>query len=174
MSKNYKTIGFLSIPKENQPPDYSRRRSEYLNVLLRGDVFEQDFPDYHALAMQMWRDDPQRFKAITEEAEQQLQFNMEFSTYLQIIDILLEAGADMNKRHIHGFTPFLYSAEVGDLEIFCRLYEAGGNLTDCLDKGGNILSIALAYSNFNIAAYILEHGNQEQLHQIINKCSKLQ
>ena len=101
---------------------------------------------------------------------------MEFSTYLQIIDILLEAGADPNKRHyhLHGFTPFLYSAEVGDLEIFCRLYEAGGNLTDCLDKGGNILSIALAYSNFNIAAYILEHGNQEQLHQIINKCSKLQ
>jgi hypothetical protein len=166
--KKSKTMGFSSVPKENQPPDHSRRRSEYLNVSLRGDVFEQDFPDCQALAMQMWRDEPQRFKAITEEAEQQLQFNMDFSAHLQIIDVLLEAGADMNKRHLHGFTPFLYSAELGDLEIFRRLYKAGGNLTDCLDKGGNILSIALTYSNFNIAAYILEHGNQEQLRQIIN------
>ncbi|HDN25499.1 MAG TPA: ankyrin repeat domain-containing protein, partial [Thioploca sp.] len=166
--KNRKAIGFSSVPKENQPPDHSRRRSEYSEVLHRGDVFEQDFPDHHAVAMQIWMNDPQLYKAITEKAEHKLQFNVVFSTYLQIIDVLLEAGADVNKRHIHGFTPFSYSAEVGDLEIFRRLYEAGGNITDCLDNGGSILSTTLAYSNFNIAAYILEHGDKEQLRQIIN------
>lgn len=166
--KNFKTMGFSSVPKENQLPDSSRRGSEYFEVWLRGDVFEQDFPDCHALMMQMWQDNPQLYKAITEAVGEQMQLNMEFSTHLQIIDVLLEAGADMNKRHLHGFTPFLYSAELGDLEIFRRLYEAGGNLTDCLETGANILSIALEYLNFNIAAYILEHGNQEQLRLIIN------
>jgi len=167
-TKNDKAIGFSAVPKENRWPEHLRRRAEYVEVLHRGDVFEQDFPDYDAIAMQMWQDDPQLFQAITEVAEQSLQFNEELSTFLQIIDVLLEAGADVNKQHVYGFTPFSYSAEVGDLDIFRRLYEAGGNLTECLDNGDSILSIALGYSNFNIAAYILDHGDKEQLRQIIN------
>jgi ankyrin repeat protein len=155
--KNYQAIGLSSVPKENTPADLARRLSEYIDVFSSGHVFEQDFPNAHAVAMQM--------------PEYQL-FNMDFSTYLQIIDILLEAGSDVNKRDIHGFTPFLYSAEVGELDIFRRFYEAGGNLTDCLDNGANIISIALSYSKFDIAAYILEHGDKEQLRQIINTQNK--
>jgi ankyrin repeat protein len=159
-TKNTKTIGFSRVPKENKLPDNDRRISEYLEVLGSGAVLEQDFSDFQAMQTP-------EFKAIAEMVIPR--FNLELSTFLQIIDVLLEAGADVNKRHSYSnFTPFLFSAEVGDLEIFRRLYEAGGNLTDCLDNGGSILSIALAYSNFNIAAYILEHGDKEQLRQIIN------
>ncbi|MDM8563666.1 ankyrin repeat domain-containing protein, partial [Candidatus Marithioploca araucensis] len=171
-AKNSQAIGFSLPPKENTPPDYARRRSEYFEVFHRGDVFEQDFPDVHAVAMQMWQKHPEKFEALRKQAQQQHQFNIEFSTRLQIIDVLLEAGADVNKRHIHGFTPFLYSAEVGELDIFRRIYKAGGNLTDCLDNGANIISIALSYSKFDIAAYILEHGDKEQIRQLINTKNK--
>ncbi len=170
--KNYQAIGFSSVPKENTPANLARRLSEYIDVFSSGDVFEQDFPNAHAVAMQMWQKHPEKFEAIRKEVQQQYQFNMEFSTYLQIIDILLEAGADVNKRHIHGFTPFLYSTQLGEVDIFSRIYKAGGNLTDCLNSGENILSIALSYSKFDIAAYILEHGDKEQLRQIINTQNK--
>jgi hypothetical protein len=171
-AKNHQAIGFSSVAKENIPPDSARRLSEYFEVFSRGDVFEQDFPDVHAVALAMWQKHPEKYEALRKEVQQQYQFNREFSTFLEMIDVLLEAGANVNKRHLHGFTPFLYGAEVGELDIFRRLYEAGGNLTDCLDNGANIISIALSYSKFDIAAYILEHGDKEQLRQIINVQNK--
>jgi len=158
------------IPKENISPDVFRRCSEFIEVFLSGNVFNQDFPDRNTLLIEKLQNaSPKESKMF-----KRLFANKDLSKCLQIIEILIEAGADVNKPHLrlHGFTPFLYSAEVGDLEIFRRLYEAGGNLTDCLDNGASILSIALTYSNFNIAAYILEHGDKEQLRQIINAQNK--
>jgi ankyrin repeat protein len=170
------------IPKENQSADVFRRRSAFGEVFLSGNVFNQDFPNRDALLMEKLQNaSPEyvkRFKQVSNDLFERRDVNTDFSKLLQIIDILIEAGADVNKLHNkphqHGFTPFSYSAEIGDIEVFRRLYEAGGkeHLTDCVADDNSILNIAIAYSNFDIAAYILEHGDKKQLRQIINNQNK--
>jgi len=170
------------IPKENQSADVFRRLSAFGEVFLSGNVFNQDFPNRDALLMEKLQnaspEDVKRFKQVSNDFFERRDVNTDFSKLLQIIDILIEAGADVNKPHNkphqHGFTPFSYSAEIGYIEVFRRLYEAGGkyHLTDCVVDDNSILNIAIAYSNFDIAAYILEHGDKKQLRQIINNQNK--
>jgi len=162
-----------SIPKENVRADVFRRRAEFGEVFMSGNVFNKDFPDRDALIIEELQNaSPEGFKTFKRVVDvlsdkMGFNFNTDFSKLIQIIDILIKAGANVNKPHQHGFTPFLHSAEIGYIEVFRRLYEAGGkeHLTDCVD-------IAIGYSNFDIAAYILKHGDKKQLRQIINNQSK--
>jgi len=110
------------------------------------------------------------YKMVGAIISDEIGINKDFSKLIQIVEILIEAGADVNKPHKHGFTPFLHSAEIGDIEVFRRLYEAGGqdHLTDCVANDLSILIIAIGYGKFDIAAYILKHGDKKQLRQIIN------
>ena len=175
-----------SIPKENLRADVFRRQAEFGEVFRSGNVFNQDFPNRDALYIEhLQKASPKDFKVFKQlcnlmfeisdgDEKKPLLFNTDFSKLLQIIDILIKAGANVNKPHQHGFTPFLVSAEIGGIEVFRRLYEAGGkeHLTDCVADDNSILNIAIGYSNFDIAAYILKHGDKEQLRQIINNRSK--
>lgn len=187
MSPLYKAISFFyavektratglppTIPDENRSPDFFRRATEFPEVFQSGNVFNQDFPNRNALLMKVLQNASPEFEEMFKLVSDQIGIKKDFSKLLQIIDILIEAGANVNKPHNephqHGFTPFLHSAEIGELEIFRRFYEAGGkdHLTDCVANGDSILNIAIGYGNFDIAAYILKHGDKEQLRQIIN------
>lgn len=110
------------------------------------------------------------------DSQQLINFN--FSRFLGVIDLLIEAGADVNKRQsdVSGkvnhssssFTPFLLSAELGKIEIFRRLYKAGGNLTDCTDLDFTIITLALHLHKFVLVTYILENCDQDNLRSIVN------
>lgn len=65
-------------------------------------------------------------------------------------------------------TPFLYSAEMGKIEVFRRLYKAGGNLTDCTDLDFTIITLALCQHKFELVTYILENCDQDNLRSIVN------
>jgi|GEM_PF-1927843 len=166
------------VPPENKSPSFFRRLSEFGDVFRSGNVFNQDFPNRDALITAELLASPELFKTYKKNSDYFVElgdktplfFNTDFSKFIQIVDILIEAGADVNKPHKHGFTPFLHSAEIGDIKVFRRLYEAGGqdHLTDCVANDLSILIIAIGYGKFDIAAYILKHGDKKQLRQIIN------
>jgi len=174
------------VRPENISPDFFRRASEFGDVFQSGNVFNQDFPDRNALITEaLLNASPEDCKMFKKNSDYLFELgdktplftNTDFSKFIQIVEVLIEAGADVNKRHknLHGFTPFLHSAEIGDIEVFRRLYEAGGqdHLTDCVANNVSILMIAIGYGKFDIAAYILKHGDKKQLRQIIkNQNSK--
>ncbi|HAI68042.1 MAG TPA: hypothetical protein DCM38_01235, partial [Gammaproteobacteria bacterium] len=152
-----------------------RRGAEFGDVFRSGNVFNQDFPNRDALITAELLASPELFrtyKMVGAIISDEIGINKDFSKFIKIVELLIEAGADVNKRHnnLHGFTPFLHSAEIGDIEVFRRLYEAGGqdHLTDCAANDLSILIIAIGYGKFDIAAYILKHGDKKQLRQIIN------
>ncbi|TGO03001.1 hypothetical protein PN36_14550 [Candidatus Thiomargarita nelsonii] len=125
--------------------------------------YEEGWGDYYALCA---------------DYEQALNFN--FSRFLGVIDLLIEAGADVNKRQsdvsgdhsFSSFTPFLLSAKLGNIEIFRRL--AGGNLTDCTDLDFTIITLALHLHKFELVTYILENCDQDNLRSIVNIQDKLE
>lgn len=77
----------------------------------------------------------------------------------ELIDLFLKNGADVNKKmeELSNYTPFLYSIEVGDIEIFKKLYKAGGNVNDKIDKQTcNILGFAKFHNSYQIYDYMKE------------------
>lgn len=56
--------------------------------------------------------------------------NRDTSAYKQIVNLLLDAGADPNQIHEHpipGYTPLMLAAETNDIELFTALISAGGD-----------------------------------------------
>ena len=136
-----KKEGTLSLPKNNPPPSFYRRTAHELHIHQSGALFDKDFEKNFNAIHKMNQTDPE-LKYIQEFLIDY--YSIDLSTTLKIIDLLIEAGADVNKpkKTLHNFTPFLYSAEIGYFEIFQRLYEAGGDITFYADdKETNIFSL---------------------------------
>jgi ankyrin repeat protein/DNA-binding transcriptional MerR regulator len=157
--------------------DFFRRASPEIFALFDGCVFDNDFETSIFKRLVEYIDDIN-----DEKFEDLMDFNplvnFNFSRFLGVIDLLIEAGADVNKRQsdVSGkvnhssssFTPFLLSAELGNIEIFRRLYKAGGNLTDCTDLDFTILTLALHLHKFELVTYILKNCDQNNLRSIVN------
>ncbi len=152
--------------------DFLRRAEPEFFALFDGCVFDEDFETSISKRLVESIDDD-KFEDLM-DSQQLINFN--FSRFLGVIDLLIEAGADVNKRQsnvslyhtANSFTPFLLSAELGKIEIFRRLYKAGGNLTDCTDLDFTIITLALHLHNFELVTYILENCDQDNLRSIVN------
>lgn len=99
--------------------------------------------------------------------------------YRQVIQILLNAGADANRRyrvdpqHQAKWTPTLFAAEIGDLALFKLLVEhPGDNRGDpeltlipasALERF-DALWIALAHQRNHIVSYLRDWMNNDQIH----------
>ncbi len=167
----------LVTHRMNASPDFFRRASPEFFALFDGCILDEDFETSISKRLGEYIDDIDDEK-FDEYMDSQQLINFNFSRFLSVIDLLIEAGADVNKRQSdvsgkvnhssNSFTPFLYSAEMGKIEVFRRLYKAGGNLTDCTDLDFTIITLALCQHKFELVTYILENCDQDNLRSIVN------
>ena len=78
-------------------------------------------------------------------------------TMMDIFDILLDSGADVNQPCFDlRRTPIMYAAEVGNMYCFDRLIEKGAEI-DCTDEEGYTLCMLAAHGgNVEILKYLLD------------------
>ena len=78
-------------------------------------------------------------------------------TMMDIFDILLDSGADVNQPCLDlRRTPIMFAAEVGNMHCFGKLIEKGAEI-DCADKNGYTLCRLAAYGgNVEMLKYLLE------------------
>ncbi len=74
----------------------------------------------------------------------------------RIVTALLEAGADVNVK-VTGqrWTPFLYSAQIGDKWLFNSLIDHGANIRDRLASGHTAYTLLSRYGHFELAHSLL-------------------
>lgn len=72
--------------------------------------------------------------------------------FLEILEILLENGADINLVHeeLQGYTPFLFSIEIGDLDVFKLFCKYNPNINQKNISFMGPLEIALVYNHFEL------------------------
>jgi len=86
-----------------------------------------------------------------------------------LLDLFLEVGADTNQKQKNGFTPFLFSAELGNVDIFKKLLKHGGNINSMTSQGGTILTQSLWFNNFNLTLFILDELNVSEIINVSNQ-----
>ena len=80
---------------------------------------------------------------------------------LELLTLLLEAGAEVNARQRGGFTPILATAQNGDLAATRLLLERGADPRARSDDGQTALSCALEGGQEDVARLLREHGATE-------------
>ena len=73
----------------------------------------------------------------------------------QIVEYLLEKGADVNKTDVQQSTPVLEAAAKGHVEVLRALINAGANLHFQNAEGGNALEAALSKGHTDVVRLIL-------------------
>jgi hypothetical protein len=68
---------------------------------------------------------------------------------IDIIDLLISSGADVDKPINTGCTPLIFSAQCGHTNIIRRLIDAGANLSASVD-GATALMFAVSKNNYDI------------------------
>lgn len=79
--------------------------------------------------------------------------------YIQIAQVLLESGADIDVRDATGLQAIHEASRNNDLEMFVLLVERGADPFDRTVQGDTPLSQAHYFRNFRVAKYILELKN---------------
>ena len=75
------------------------------------------------------------------------------------VERLLAAGADPNARSARGFTPVLFAAREGHIELLAPLVRAGANVDDMLpERGMSALVLAVYNAQYDFAQALLDQG----------------
>ena len=77
---------------------------------------------------------------------------------LEIVNLLIEGGADVNFQDIHGRTPLFVAVVERQTEVARRLTEAGSDATLLTADGSSIVIAAIRAENLGIARWALENG----------------
>ncbi len=77
---------------------------------------------------------------------------------VEIVEYLLERGADLEARTAGGQTPLFQTVPLASEQAFERLLEKGANLNARDDRGQNILQFALTWRRPAMVELILQHG----------------
>jgi len=78
--------------------------------------------------------------------------------YLDMIQFMIDHGADINHPDLHGVTPLTKSAVFCDVELFKYLVKHGGDINFVSEKGVSVLGGAFAGGCYEIANYLVSHG----------------
>jgi len=78
--------------------------------------------------------------------------------HAQIVQLLIENGADINGVSHAGFTPLLFAARSGDIETSRLLIDAGADPDNATPEHGNTLVIASAGGHEDLALHLLKMG----------------
>jgi ankyrin repeat protein len=80
---------------------------------------------------------------------------------LEIVDLLIGAGADVNAANAHGVTPLALAAENAQPTMVARLLKAGANPNAALPvQGESILMTAALAGNLEVVTMLLDRGAQ--------------
>ena len=71
--------------------------------------------------------------------------------HLEVITLLLNAGADPNSRQHGGFTPLLEAAQLGNADLVDLLLAHGANKADTIDDGSSASDLARKAGNIPLA-----------------------
>ena len=84
-------------------------------------------------------------------------------TVMEIFDILLESGADVNQPCFYQRrTPVMYAAVVGNVNCVKKLIQKGAEV-DCADKDGNLLcTLAARTGNVEMLKCLFEDNNMDK------------
>ena len=76
----------------------------------------------------------------------------------QVVQALVEQGADVHDRSTGGFTPLLFAAQQGDLDSARILLAAGADVNEGTPKDGSALMIAAAGGHDDLSAFLVDQG----------------
>lgn len=78
--------------------------------------------------------------------------------YLELLEILLDNGADINLTHdnLKGFTPFLYSIEIGDLDVFELFSKYNPDLGKRTHSLNGAMELAIGYNHPKLVKKLYE------------------
>tara|TARA_B110000305_G_C19422221_1_gene631557 strand:+ start:165 stop:920 length:756 start_codon:yes stop_codon:yes gene_type:complete len=75
----------------------------------------------------------------------------------EIVLMLIDEGADVNRVDFHNYSPLHYAAIWGWAEVVEALADKGANLEQVNVVGDNILTLACQYNHLEVVEYIVEH-----------------
>ena len=75
-----------------------------------------------------------------------------------IVRVLLDVWADPRTSTVKGFTPLMYAAENGDIEMAKTLIAAGVSVNDLSADGTHVLPFAIVRGQLPFALFLLEQG----------------
>ena len=79
------------------------------------------------------------------------------------VDVLLEAGADLDAKSNGGFTPLLFAVRNAHIDTAVTLLKRGANVNDVAPDGSSALSMAAVNAYFELASVLLDHGANPNL-----------
>ena len=92
---------------------------------------------------------------------------------MDIVDVLLESGADVNKPCDHERTPVMYAAVVGNTNCVQKLIQNGARLNTADEFGRTIWSLAAFTGNVNMLKCLLEYNGIDKNSIDAKGCSVL-
>jgi hypothetical protein len=89
-------------------------------------------------------------------------FDLDISqdTLIEIVKLLIEAGADINTKGMHGNTPLIFASFADQLKLIKYLIEVGADINIKNNSGNNILMIAVNYNNKELADLLKKYGDK--------------
>ena len=75
-----------------------------------------------------------------------------------IVQLLIEQGADPRAASKSGFTPLLFAAQQGDIGSANALLAAGVDINSHMPNGSNALIVTAASGHEALGKFLLEHG----------------
>ena len=81
-----------------------------------------------------------------------------YNGYLNVVEFLYNAGADINKATINGYTPLIAASQNGYLNVVEFLYNAGANINKAMTDGSTPLFVASCNGNLNIVEFLYNAG----------------
>ena len=76
----------------------------------------------------------------------------------RVVELLLEAGADVNQKRSDGVTSLILASQVGNIDVVNTLVNGGADVNLKANDGGTALILASASGHATIVALLLEHG----------------
>jgi hypothetical protein len=77
---------------------------------------------------------------------------------LEIVELLIRRGADLNLRDVHGRVPMFVASVNHQPEVAMRLAEAGTDLGTVTTDGSTLLMAAVRAEDLELARWVLDHG----------------